>query len=248
MTLFFDRQAAGRQLARSLEQFREDHDLLIVGLPRGGVAVAVEVANALNAPLDVLVVRKLGTPDNEELAMGAIADPDIRVLDHEIIAMHGVSTSQIAMIEAKERQELARRKRLYRQGRGPLILSGKTVIIVDDGVATGATMLAAILAARKENVKRLIIALPVAARDSLAKLRSQVDELITLATPEAFFGIGMFYRNFAQMSDDEVIKILHLHPNAEVVEANTENAADLASFSTLSRQEHRPHYSDDQLI
>lgn len=248
MTLFFDRQAAGRQLARLLEKFKDEHELIVIGLPRGGVAVASEVAKSLAAPLDALMVRKLGVPGNEELAMGAIADPDIRILDSEIVGIHGISDYDISRIEARERQELNRRKALYRQGRGPLVLAGKTVIIVDDGVATGATMMAAIQAARRERLRRLVVALPVAARDSLKKIRESADEVIVLATPEPFFGVGMFYQNFEQMTDADVIKILHLHPNGEVVEANPENAADLASFPTLSRHQHERHSADDKII
>jgi putative phosphoribosyl transferase len=201
---FPDRRSAGKRLAEQLTAYANRTDVLVLGLARGGVPVAFEVAQALHAPLEVCVVRKLGTPGAEELAMGAIASGDVRVLNDEVIQALGIDTSVIARASAKERRELTRRERLYRGQRPWPDLRDKTAILVDDGMATGATMRAAIVAVRKQRAAHVIVAAPVAAPSTCEELRAAGIEVVCVMEPEFFLGVGMWYEQFPQTSDDEV--------------------------------------------
>ena len=205
---FRDRAQAGRLLAERLSSHRADPTLLVLGLPRGGVPVAFEVARALGAPLDVLVVRKLGVPGHEELAMGALASGGVCVLNHEVVLGLGIGEETIARAAAAERVELERRERAYRGERGRIDVAGRTVVVVDDGLATGSTMLAAVRALAAQRPRRLIAAVPVAARETCDRLRPEVDELVCAATPEAFHAVGLWYDDFAPTSDAEVRELL----------------------------------------
>jgi putative phosphoribosyl transferase len=184
------------------------NEIVVLGLPRGGVPVAAAVAAALEAGLDVIVVRKLGVPYQPELAMGAIGENGARVLNGEVLAVAGVSDDAVAEVEARERLELERRAALYRGGRPPLDLTGKTAVIVDDGIATGSTVAAACQIARQAGAARVVVATPVAPPSSAASLREVADEVIALERPESFFAIGEWYDDFAQTSDDEVKRLL----------------------------------------
>lgn len=206
MTLFRDRMDAGRSLAKMLANYGPD--TLVLALPRGGVPVAFEVATALGAPLDVFLVRKLGAPGHEELAMGAIASGGTRVLNHDVIRSLHVSEREIAAVVAREEHELSRREHLYRGERTLPEIEGRTVILIDDGVATGATMQAAILALRQQHPTRLIVAVPVGAPDTCELLRKEADEVVCVATPEPFYGVGRWYEMFPQISDEEVRELL----------------------------------------
>lgn len=206
--LFRDRTQAGRVLAARLGTYAGRTDLLVLGLPRGGIPVAAEVARALAAPLDAFLVRKLGVPGHEELAMGAIANGDIEVLNTAVIEAYLVPPALIDATIRRERREIARRQRLYRGDRPPLDLHGKTVILVDDGLATGSTMRAAIEAIRGRSPARLVVAVPVGSPDTCAELRLRVDELVCLDEPEPFFAVGQWYEDFAQMTDAEVRRLL----------------------------------------
>jgi putative phosphoribosyl transferase len=180
----------------------------VLGLTRGGVPVAAEVARALQAPLDVVVVRKLGAPFEPELAIGAIAGDGAEVLDEELIHAFGIARKNVDVIIARERSEVERRERLYRAGEPPLDLKERTAILVDDGLATGSTMLAAVAFARKRSARRIVLAVPVASRQAVEKLRGKVDDCVVLATPEPFFAVGEWYSNFLPVNDAEVIKLL----------------------------------------
>ena len=204
---FRDRRDAGEQLAERLTHLESQHPL-ILGLPRGGVPVAALVAARLHAPLDILVVRKLGVPFQPELAMGAVGEEGARVLESNVIRQVGITAEQIAAVEAKERAEIERRAARYRDGRTPVPLAGRVVVIVDDGIATGSTALAAIQVARHRGAARVVLAAPVAAADTARELMSVVDELVCVATPEDFGAVGRFYRDFSQTSDDEVASLL----------------------------------------
>lgn len=206
--LIQDRVAAGRDLARSLLEYRKQADAIVLALPRGGVPVAAEIAHALHAPLDIIVVRKLGTPGQEELAMGAIASGGIRVLNQDIVSSLGISEDVIERVAAREHAELERRMKAYRGERAWPSVKGKRVILVDDGVATGATMRAAIAALRSQAPAKVIVAVPVAPFDTLAQLRGEADEVVCLATPEPFRAIGLWYASFPQLSDEEVRRVL----------------------------------------
>ena len=210
---FIDRIDAGRKLAKKLGGYSGRKDLLVLGIPRGGVPVAYQVASELGAPLDVFVVRKLGVPGHEELAFGAIATGGIQVVDPEIVQEIGISKQQIEQTAAKERQELNRREYVYRGGHRSLDLAGKTVILVDDGIATGASTQAAIAALRELEPAGIVLAAPVAPVSTCNRLRCKVDDLVCLDTPESFFAIGQFYEDFSQVSDEEVTSLLQL--NAE---------------------------------
>jgi len=205
---FLNRVDAGRRLAKELDAYRGRRDVLVLGIPRGGVPVAFQVAAELGAPLDVFVVRKLGVPGHEELAFGAIATKGIRVLDAQIVEEAGISDLEIELIAAKERQELERRERAYRGSRPPLNLEGKTVILVDDGIATGASTRAAIIALRQLEPASIALAVPIAPAATCMRLRREVDDLICLDAPETFYAIGEFYENFSQVSDEEVTTLL----------------------------------------
>lgn len=180
----------------------------MLGLTRGGVPVAAEVASALEAPLDVVVVRKLGAPFQPELAMGAIAGDGTEVLDKELIHAFGLLDKDVAAVTTRERAELERREALYRRGRPALDLKERTAILVDDGLATGSTMLAAVAFARKRLAKRIVMAVPVASVEALERLREKVDECVCLATPDPFFSVGEWYWNFLPTADAEVLKLL----------------------------------------
>jgi putative phosphoribosyl transferase len=205
---FTDRTDAGRKLAEELVKFAGEKNLLILALPRGGVPVAFEVAKALGAPLDVFVVRKLGVPGQEELAMGAIASGGVRVLNEEIIRSLDIFEDQIARVAANEQRELERREFVYRSGRSVSDLAGKTIILIDDGLATGATMRAAVHAIKAQNPRKLVVAVPTSAPDTCAMIRKMVDETICLITPTPFGGVGAWYRDFSQTSDREVQQLL----------------------------------------
>lgn len=207
--IFKDRADAGRFLASKLNQFANLADVVVVGLPRGGVPVAYEVAHKLNAPLDLLVVRKLGVPGHEELAMGAIASGGVRMLNQDVLSHLAIPQDIIDLVIESEQRELERRDREYRQNRPPLNLSGQTVIVVDDGLATGASMHAAVTAIRQKQPKKIIAAVPVGARDTCASFHNEVDTIAICAiTPESFESVGAWYANFAPTTDDEVRKCL----------------------------------------
>lgn len=207
-TGFADRRDGGRRLAKALSHYRAKPGTIVLGLPRGGVVTAAAIAEELDLPLDVLVVRKLGTPGHEELAMGAIGPNGIRVLNDEVIAALRISPSQIEAQTRRERAELERRESLFRRGRSPLDLAGKTVIVVDDGLATGSTMSAAIEVIRAQKPKRVVLAVPVAPVETCERFRLVVDELVYLETPEPFQAVGYWYIDFAQVEDEEVIRTL----------------------------------------
>lgn len=208
MTIFRDRDAAGPRLAKALHRFAGDPALLVLALPRGGVPVAAPVARALHAPLDVFLVRKLGLPGDEEFAMGALASGGVRVLNDEVVEAYGVAPAAIETVTSRESAELARREALYRAGRPPLEAKDRSVILVDDGVATGSTMFAAIEALRAMSPKRLVVAVPVAPPSTLRELETRADEVVCLEAPEPFYAIGRFYQVFDQTSDEEVRRAL----------------------------------------
>jgi erythromycin esterase-like protein/predicted phosphoribosyltransferase len=202
--LFRDRREAGRVLAEKLTAYANRSDVLVLALPRGGVPVGYEVAGALGAPLDVFVVRKLGVPGYEELAMGAVATGGVLVLNDQLVERLGIPQHIIDAVAARERQELARRERLYRSGRPPLDVRGRTVILVDDGLATGATMHAAIQALRQQNPARIVVAVPTASPETCEEMRARADDVICGITPEPFDAVGRWYRDFSQTTDEEV--------------------------------------------
>jgi putative phosphoribosyl transferase len=202
--MFRDRTEAGQMLADKLRHYAGRDDTLVLALPRGGVPAGYQVARALQVPLDVFVVRKLGTPGQPELAMGAIASGGVRVLNREVVDSFGIPQQIIDRVAAEEQQELERRERQYRGDRPPFNVRGKTVILVDDGLATGSTMRAAAAALRQEGAGRIVVAVPVAAPATCDLLRGEVDELVCAATPEPFLAVGQWYRDFSQTSDDEV--------------------------------------------
>ena len=207
--IFANRRRAGQALGQALRsRLTQTSDVTVVGLPRGGVPVAVEVAKALHAPLDVLCVRKLGFPGHPELGMGAIGEEDVRVLDDDLIARGRVTEPAIDAVEARERVELARRVDRYRRGRAPLPLRDRTVVIVDDGLATGGTARAAVQVAYARGARRVVVAVPVAAPDSLAALRADADAVLALAAPERFVAVGAWYEDFTPTSDADVLAAL----------------------------------------
>ena len=201
---FRDRRAAGRALAMRLMQYADQSDVVVLALPRGGVPVGYEVALALHAPLDVFLVRKLGTPGQEELAMGAIASGGIRVLNPDVVEGLAISERVIDQIAAAEGLELARRAQVYRDDRPATPVKDRTVILVDDGLATGATMRAALVALRQEQPRRLVAAVPVAPEATCWALGAIADEAVCLDTPEPFYGVGLWYDDFSQTTDAEV--------------------------------------------
>ncbi|MER7939642.1 phosphoribosyltransferase family protein [Streptomyces sp. NPDC094458] len=205
--LFTDRTDAGRQLAEALRPL-ERRDPVVLGLPRGGVPVAYEVARALGAPLDVIVVRKLGVPYRPELGFGAIGEGGARVISDEIVRHAGVREKDLEAVERAEEAELLRRAQTYREGRPRLPLEGRTVVVVDDGIATGATARAACQVVRAQGASHVVLAVPVASPDVAARLREDVDEVVCLSTPHLFSAVGEWYRDFSQTSDEEVVSLL----------------------------------------
>jgi putative phosphoribosyl transferase len=205
---FEDRAEAGRQLAAALAHHANEPDLLVLALPRGGVPVAFEVAQALNAPLDVFLVRKLGTPQQRELAMGAVASGGLRVLNERVINALGISPLLIDRVVAEELREIERRERAYRPGLEPLRLQDRTVLVIDDGVATGSTIKAALETIRLQHPRRLIAAVPVGAQETIEELERYADEVVCLQMPEPFLAIGIWYEKFPQLTDEEVCALL----------------------------------------
>ena len=205
---FENRAHAGRMLAAELAEFRGRPDVLVLGLPRGGVPVAFEVAQALGAPLDIYLVRKLGVPGHAEVAMGAIASGGVRVLNQAMLRSLRISPQQLDAVTRAEEAELRRQERVYRGDRPPSAVSGRTVILVDDGLATGATMQAAVAALRSAGPKEVVVAVPVAPPETCAELEAEADRVVCAVTPEPFFAVGAGYRDFSQTSDDEVRELL----------------------------------------
>ena len=208
MPRFRDRHDAGRLLAAKLGTYANRPDVIVLALPRGGVPVAAEVARALGAPFDVFLVRKLGIPGHEELAMGAIATGGARVVNDDVVRALHIPDRVIDAVAEQEARELARRERLYRGGRPPLDVRGRTVILVDDGLATGATMLAAVQALRQQRPARMVVAVPIAPPETCEELRAEVDDVICAVTPEPFHAVGLWYEDFSQTTDEEVRDLL----------------------------------------
>jgi predicted phosphoribosyltransferase len=206
--VFADRREAGRELGRLLTRAVQPGEAIVLALPRGGVPVAYEIARALDIPLDVFLVRKLGTPGHPELAMGAIASGGIRVVNEDVVQALNVPQRQIDAVAEQEQRELERRDAAYRQGRSVPELTNRTVILVDDGLATGSTMKAAVQAVKQQQPKRIIVAVPVGALETCRMLGDMADEVICARTPQPFSAVGQWYRDFTQTSDDEVMSLL----------------------------------------
>ena len=204
--LFVDRREAGRRLAAELEDLRGD-EVVILGIPRGGVEIAAEVADALGAPLDVVIPRKVGAPGNPELGLGAVAE-GLEVLDERLVRMLGVPDDYLRREIAEQQEEIERRQAAYRSGRAPVDLEGKVAVVVDDGVATGGTAAAALRWAGKRGARRVILAVPVAPREAVHRLSGEADEVRTLETPEPFYAVGQWYVDFPQVSDERVVELL----------------------------------------
>jgi predicted phosphoribosyltransferase len=211
---FADRREAGRALASKLSAYRSRRDVVVLALPRGGVPVAFEIAEALDAPLDIFVVRKLGMPGHPEFAIGAIASGGVRVLSEDVIHEFGIAPDALDEIARRELIELERREREYRQGRGLTELRGRTVILVDDGLATGSSMRAAVEAVRALDPSRVVVAVPVGAPSTCAALAAIADEVVCAREPEPFSAVGLWYRDFSQTSDAEVRELLTKHADA----------------------------------
>jgi predicted phosphoribosyltransferase len=206
--MFHDRADAGRALAAKLMPYANRRDVLVLALPRGGVPVAYEVARALNAPLDVFIVRKLGVPGQEELAMGAIATGGVRVLNEDVVRVLQIPDDVIDEVAEAEWQELERRQREYRDDLPPPNVRGRTAILIDDGLATGSTMRAAVAALRRQGPARIVVAVPVAAASTVAEMRAEVDDLVCVHVPETFYSVGSWYEDFTQTTDAEVRELL----------------------------------------
>jgi len=209
MAIFKDRVDAGKRLAKELSKYSNRPDVLILALPRGGVPVAFEVARELNVKMDVFIVRKLGVPGNEELAMGAIASDDIRVLNEDVVRSYQIPDRVIATVAANEFRELERRERKYRGDHPKPDISGITVILIDDGLATGATMHAAVEAIKTKNPAKLVVGVPTASPDMCRFFEDKVDEIICATTPEPFYAVGAWYGDFSQTTDEEVCELLN---------------------------------------
>ncbi len=207
-TRFRDRQDAGRALAAKLADYANRDDVLVLALPRGGVPVAAEVARSLEAPLDIVLVRKLGVPGSEELAFGAIASGGFRVLNTDVVTMAGISREVIETVAAREHRELERREHAYRAGRPPREIAGRTVLLVDDGVATGASIRVALRAVRAHGAARVIVAVPVGAASTLDELAAEADDVVTVLAPGNLHAIGEWYDDFSQLTDPEVCALL----------------------------------------
>jgi putative phosphoribosyl transferase len=206
--MYLNRRTAGAELGRKLERYVDRDDVVVLGLPRGGVPVAFEVAQALGADLDIFLVRKLGVPGHRELAMGAIASGGVRVLNHDVISWLQIPDQVIDDVAREEQAELERRERVYRDDRPPVDLRQRIVVLVDDGLATGSTMRAAVEAARKCEPSRIVVAVPVAPRSTCAQFENIADEVVCAQTPEPFSAVGMWYREFSQTTDEEVRELL----------------------------------------
>ena len=209
---FRDRREAGQLLAKKLSHYANRPDIVVLALPRGGVPVASEVANALRVPLDVYLVRKLGVPGYEELAMGAIASGGVRVLNEQIVNALGIPEDVIDAVASWEQQELERRERIYRGDRPPPDVQSKTVILIDDGLATGATMQAAVRALRQQEPARIVVAVPTAAPETCEQFKAEADEVICAITPEPFYAVGLWYEDFSQTTDEDVRELLAQAP------------------------------------
>ena len=206
-----DRREAGAILASLLSRYAGRRDVIVLALPRGGVPVGYEVAEALGAPLDIFLVRKLGMPGHPEFAMGAIASGGVRVLSDDVVRLYGVSEEAIAEVARVEQAELERREREYRQHHAPAVVTGKVAILVDDGLATGSTMKAAIQAVRVQKPARVVVAVPVGAPSSCEEFRKIADDVVCARTPEPFSAVGLWYQDFSQTTDDEVRTLLQTH-------------------------------------
>ncbi len=218
--VFRDRSAAGRVLATLLDAYRNRDDVVVLALPRGGVPVAYEVAKALGAPLDVFLVRKLGTPGQEELAMGAIASGGEVVLNDDVIDSIGISPDELQRVADKEYRELQRRELAYREGRPPPDVAGRVVILVDDGLATGSSMRAAIMALKVRNPKQIVVAVPAAPPETCRELRAYVDDIVCATTPSPFFAVGRSYWDFSEVTDEEVRQLLRSATSSSNVRRN----------------------------
>jgi putative phosphoribosyl transferase len=205
---FQDRSEAGQLLAAQLPAYADRADVAVVALPRGGVPVGYEIAKALHAPLDVLVVRKLGVPDNPEFAMGAIASGNVRLLDENVVRVLGITREQIEAVTVAKEIELQRQEQLYRSCREPFSMQGRQIILTDDGLATGWTMRAAILAVRRQQPARIVVAVPVAAPSIFEEFQTEADEVVCVLTPVSFHAVGQFYRAFPQVPDDAICDFL----------------------------------------
>lgn len=210
MVLFQDRYEAGRRLAEELEDSADDGSVIVLGLPHGGVPVAYEVARALHVPLDVFLVRKLGLPGREQFSMGAVASGGMRVINKELVRLLDIPPEVIERVARREQEELERQEQIYRHHRSEAVLAGKTVILVDDGMATGATMRAAATAIRAEDPRRLIVAVPTAVLETYELFADEVDEVVWAAAPRPSQNIRHWYENFAQITDEEVCQLLEL--------------------------------------
>ena len=206
--IYKDRKDAGIQLAEKLTHYRDKPGVIVLGLPRGGVTVAYEIARALHCPLDVLIVRKIGFPGNPELAAGAVSETGTVVLNEEIVSRYGVSREYLAQETGRQKEEIVRRVSLYRGGKGIPPLAGKTVILVDDGIATGATVKAAISTLRPEKIAKLVVALPVASQQAEREISKTVEEWVCLQTPAWFGAVGRFYSDFRQVEEEDVVAML----------------------------------------
>ena len=205
---FRNRFEAGERLARHLAAYRNRKDVIVLALPRGGVPVGAAVARQLGAPLDVFLVRKLGVPGQEELAMGAIASGGVRVLNGEVVESLRISDEIIDAVAAREEKEMERRERAYRGQRSPLEVEGRIVLLIDDGIATGSTMRAAVNALRQQQPKRIVVAVPTAAASTYREFQSEADEMVAVMVPENFYGVGQWYEDFSQTTDQEVRELL----------------------------------------
>ncbi len=206
--MFADRRDGGLQLAERLGHYKGRKEVLVLALPRGGVVTGLVIAQAIGADLDVLIVRKIGYPGQEELAIGAVSETGAVVLNQNVISYGGVTEEYVEKVISAQKEEIARRIRLYRGGKQLERLDGKTIVLVDDGVATGATMKAAIATLKEEKIERLVVAVPVSSRDTADELTTMADEFVCLYAPSDFLAVGNYYRDFAQVTDDEVVKIL----------------------------------------
>lgn len=206
--MFAGRKDAGIQLAQRLKKYKGQKDILVLALPRGGVVTGFEIAKSLGVPMDVLIVRKIGFPGQPELAVGAVSETGTVALNESIISMYGVSGDYVKKETSRQKEEISRRVKLYRKGKALSGLEGKTIILVDDGVATGATVKAAIMTLKKEKIEKLVLALPVGPPDTVDELKGMVDEFVCIEIPDVFYAVGAHYSDFTQVSDEEVVEML----------------------------------------